>query len=56
MLKQLAKYLQLVAQSVRLANLPEICGVRDDAVDLDTALKAGRCAGSIPDCVIGNVY
>ena len=33
----LAKYLQLLAHSIRLAKLPELYGVRGDAVDSDTA-------------------
>jgi hypothetical protein len=42
MLKLLAKYLQLLAQSFRLAHLPELYRVRGGAVDSDTALQAGR--------------
>jgi hypothetical protein len=52
MLTELAKYVQLLAHSVRLAQLPELYGVRGGTVDSDPAVQAGRSRVRFPSVLL----
>jgi len=52
MLSQLAKYVQLLAHSVRLAQLPELYGLRGGTVDSYPALQAGWLRVRFPSALL----
>jgi len=52
MLSQLAKYLQLLAHSVLLAQLPALYVVRGDTVDSDPELQNGRSRVRFPSVLL----